>query len=115
MGMITLRGDFQLLLVKQPTVQLTFFLISFPCPLSLSCLLLLQDFIFRYAVLGRQVGPQVTGDKERSAAILHQYNTGKKDWQVGKTKVSTVALIAAFLFSVKTIMQQLMEESALRT
>ena len=43
--------------------------------------------MFRYAVLGRQVGAQVTGERERSMAILRQHDTGSKEWQLGKTKV----------------------------
>lgn len=70
--------------------------LTLPYPLSLPFLLILasssfsQDFMFRYAVLGREVGAQVTGEKERCTAILRRHDTGSKEWQIGKTKVSLV-------------------------
>ena len=45
-----------------------------------------KDFLFRYGVLGREVGRGMD-EKEKSMAILKQHDSEKKDWQLGKTKV----------------------------
>ena len=45
-----------------------------------------KDFIFRYGVLGREVGRGLES-MEKCVAILMQYDSANKDWQMGKTKV----------------------------
>ena len=47
-----------------------------------------KDFLFRYGVLGREVGRKLN-DKETCVAILMQYDATNKDWQLGKTKASS--------------------------
>lgn len=49
-----------------------------------------DDFLFRYSVLGRTVGP-ISEPKAKCVAImkLHQEVSGGKDWQPGHTKVRT--------------------------
>ena len=45
-----------------------------------------KDFVFRYGVLGREVGRGLD-EKKKCVAILMQYDAVNKDWQLGKTKV----------------------------
>ena len=45
-----------------------------------------KDFLFRYGVLGREVGRGME-EKQKCVAILRQHDTANKDWQLGKTKV----------------------------
>ena len=45
-----------------------------------------RDFVFRYGVLGREVGRGMA-DREKCVATLKQYDPVNKDWQLGKTKV----------------------------
>jgi myosin X len=45
-----------------------------------------KDFLFRYGVLGREVGRRLD-DRETCVGILMQYDATNKDWQLGKTKV----------------------------
>ena len=46
-----------------------------------------KDFLFRYGVLGREVGRGLD-DRETCVGILMQYDATNKDWQLGKTKAS---------------------------
>ena len=47
-----------------------------------------KDFIFRYGVLGREVGRGLE-EKGKCVAVLRQHDATNKDWQLGKTKVYT--------------------------
>ena len=45
-----------------------------------------KDFLFRYGVLGREVGRRLE-ERQTCVAILKQFDSANKDWQMGKTKV----------------------------
>ena len=49
-----------------------------------------KDFLFRYGVLGREVGKGLE-EREKSVTILRIHDPQNKDWQLGKTKVRTCA------------------------
>ena len=48
-----------------------------------------KDFLFRYGVLGREVGRGLE-EKEKCVAVLRQHDATNRDWQLGKTKVHSL-------------------------
>ena len=48
-----------------------------------------DDFLFRYNVLGRNLHLEGKEVPQSCAAIMHKHDSSRKDWQTGKTKVTT--------------------------
>ena len=54
---------------------------------------LFSDFMFRYEVLGRSLGLEGKDEVESCRLIMNSQDNSRKDWQIGKTKVSTHLVI----------------------
>ena len=48
-----------------------------------------DDFLFRYNVLGRNLQLEGKEVPQSCAAIMQKHDSSRKDWQTGKTKVTT--------------------------
>ena len=60
---------------------------------------LFSDFMFRYEVLGRSLGLEGKDEVESCRLIMNSQDNSRKDWQIGKTKVSTRLVIVMWLVS----------------
>ena len=56
-----------------------------------------DDFLFRYNVLGRNLHLEGKEVPQSCAAIMQKHDSSRKDWQTGKTKVTTSLSLPTYL------------------